>query len=394
MRARVFSVAQIVRYCKEMLEEDVLLGGFFMEGEISNCKRHSSGHVYFTMKDASAAINAVMFRGHAQALAFVPENGMKVIAYGRVSMYEKTGQVQLYAELLEPMGKGGLYTAFEQLKAKFQAEGLFDPARKRAIPADAACVAVITSPTGAAVRDVITVIRRRNRHVSVVVVPALVQGESAAADIARAIREVNQWGGADVLIVGRGGGSIEDLWAFNEEVVARAIVGSKLPVVSAVGHETDFTIADFVADLRAATPSAAAELVTQDMRAQEARAAAATGRLGKALTGRVAKGRMSLAQSRARLEASLSVGLNRKRMQFDYIVDGLQKVSPLQVLRRGYAYVADADGKVVSSVGQLTDGMNVTLTFADGAVAARVCGVSKGMDTFFQDVIAGLACNP
>ena len=372
MKPRVFTVAQIVGYLKQVMEDDVLLNGFFMEGEISNCKHHGSGHLYFTLKDEAAAMNAVMFRGFAEALAFVPENGMKVIVYGRVSLYEKTGQAQLYAELLEPMGKGGLFAAFEQLKAKLAAEGLFDPARKRAIPAHPACVAVVTSPTGAAVRDVITVMRRRNRQVSIVVAPALVQGADAAADIVRAIREVNRWGGADVLIVGRGGGAAEDLWAFNEEIVARAIAKSKVPVVSAVGHETDFTIADFVADVRAATPSAAAELVTQDIEALQARAAVAVQRLGGALTMRTTNARRMLARARERLEASLDAGLNRKRMQFDYTLSGLQKVSPLRVLQRGYAFVADEGGAVVSSSAQVSPGDAIRLTFADGEVAARI----------------------
>ena len=378
MKARVFTVAQIVRYLKKMIEDDVLLSGFFMEGELSNCKRHSAGHVYFTMKDEAATLNAVMFQSYANALAFVPENGMKVIVYGRVSIYEKTGQVQLYAELLEPMGKGGLYTAFEQLKTKLDAEGLFDPARRRAVPVHPACVAVITSPTGAAVRDVITVMRRRNKGIRIVVVPTLVQGADAAADIARAIREANRWGGADVLIVGRGGGAAEDLWAFNEEIVARAIAGSRIPVVSAVGHETDFTIADFVADLRAATPSAAAELVTQDMEALRGRMEAAVRRLEKALSARVSTARTTLVQTRARLDASLTAGLNRKRMRLDYTLDGLHKVSPLRVLQRGYAFVAAEDGAVVSSVAQLETGAAVRLAFADGTAEAHIGAVEAG----------------
>jgi len=375
MTARVYAVSQIVGYMKGLLERDVLLNGFFMEGELSNCKRHSSGHFYFTIKDDSAAIAAVMFRGDAQALAFRPEDGMKVIAYGRVSVYEKTGQTQLYAELLEPMGKGGLFAAFEQLKAKLAAEGLFDPARKRPLPAKPRCIAVVTSPTGAAVHDIITVIRRRSASVSVIIAPAVVQGASAGADIVRAIAEVNRWGKADVLIVGRGGGSAEDLWAFNEEAVARAIVKSKIPVVSAVGHETDFTIADFAADLRAATPSAAAELVTPDEAAVLRRLKDAYGLLHMAMENRLAYARERLTQSVQTMNDAMRGALEARHMRLTRVAETLHILSPLQTLKRGYAFVTDTDGAAVPFAARLLPGANIRLTFADGYTEAEVTAV-------------------
>ena len=388
MKPQVYSVAQIAGYCKRVLEDDVLLNGFFLEGELSNVKAHSSGHLYFTVKDDAASMSGVMFRGFAQSLAFLPENGMRVILYARVSLYAKTGQMQLYAELMEPMGKGGLFAAFEQLKAKLAAEGLFDEARKKPLPARPACVAVVTSPTGAAVRDVITVMRKRDRGVKIVVVPCLVQGADAAADIARALREVNAWGKADVIILGRGGGAAEDLWAFNAEAVARAIAKSRIPVVSAVGHETDFTISDFAADARAATPSAAAVMVTQDAEALRTRAARAARRLENALSKRAARARAQLAPARERLARALTRGLDRKRMRLDTVMDGLHKLSPLRVLQRGYAFASDESGAVVTNASAVQPGQKLRLTFADGYVTASaetVQQTNSGENTYGEE---------
>lgn len=262
---KVFSVGQINRYIKNLMENDFILSSLLVKGEISNFKAHSGGHLYFSLKDPVGAISCVMFRQDALSLPFEPENGMSVILYGHVSLYEKTGQYQLYAEMMEPIGIGSLQIAYEQLKRKLEEEGLFDEDFKREIPSHVESIAVITSPTGAAVRDIIQVAKRRDPRVKIAVFPALVQGERAADDIVQALKLANEWGKADVIILGRGGGSIEDLWAFNEERVARAIFASEIPVISAVGHETDFTIADFVSDLRAPTPSAAAEMATQPL---------------------------------------------------------------------------------------------------------------------------------
>lgn len=258
--ARVLSVRELNRYVKLKLDQDALLQDVWVRGELSNFSRHTSGHMYFTLKDESGRVKCVMFASYNQRLPFMPKDGMRVLARGSVSVYERDGQYQLYVTALQPDGIGSLYLAFEQLKKKLEAEGLFDPAAKRPIPAFPRTVGVITSPTGAAVRDIITTIRRRNPSVRVLLYPVQVQGKDAAPSIVKAIDAMNRIGEADVLIVGRGGGSLEELWAFNEEAVARAIRRSAIPVISAVGHETDYTIADFAADLRAPTPTAAAEL--------------------------------------------------------------------------------------------------------------------------------------
>ncbi|REK57517.1 MAG: exodeoxyribonuclease VII large subunit [Thermobacillus sp.] len=258
--ARIFSIQEITRYIRMKLESDELLGDVWLRGEISNFTHHSSGHMYFTLKDEGSRIKCIMFAAHNRKLAFMPRDGTKVIARGNVSVYERDGNYQFYVTQMQPDGIGSLYLAFEQLKKKLEAEGLFDPARKRPLPRVPRTIGVVTSPTGAAIRDILTTLGRRYPQAAVTLVPVLVQGQGAAPSIVRAIELLNRIGEADVLIVGRGGGSLEELWAFNEEIVARAIAASRIPVISAVGHETDFTIADFAADLRAPTPTAAAEL--------------------------------------------------------------------------------------------------------------------------------------
>lgn len=260
MEQKIFSIKELNRYIRMKMESDTLLSDVWIRGEISNFTHHSSGHMYFTLKDKDSRIKSIMFASHNQRLPFIPKEGTRVIARGNVSVYERDGQYQFYATQMQPDGIGSLYLAFEQLKQKLDAEGLFAPQRKRPLPAFPRVIGVITSPTGAAVRDILTTLARRYPQAAVVLHPVLVQGKGAAPSIVNAIRTMNALGEADVLIVGRGGGSLEELWAFNEEAVARSIYDSAIPVISAVGHETDFTIADFVADLRAATPTAAAEL--------------------------------------------------------------------------------------------------------------------------------------
>jgi len=257
---RVLSVLELTRYIKGRMESDPNLANVWVRGEISNFTHHTSGHMYFTLKDAGSRIKAIMFVSHNRRLPFIPKDGTKVIANGHISIYERDGQYQLYVTQMQPDGIGSLYLAFEQLKQKLAAEGLFAAEAKKPIPKFPRAVGVITSPTGAAIRDIITTLQRRNPAVHILLYPVLVQGTQAAASIVRAIEVMNERNEVDVLIVGRGGGSLEELWAFNEEPVARAIYASRIPIISAVGHETDFTIADFVADLRAATPTAAAEL--------------------------------------------------------------------------------------------------------------------------------------
>lgn len=260
MEQRILTIKELNRYIRMKMDSDSLLSDVWIRGEISNFTHHSSGHMYFTLKDEGSRIKSIMFASHNQRLPFIPKEGTRVIARGNVTVYERDGQYQFYATHMQPDGIGSLYLAYEQLKGKLESEGLFAPERKRALPRFPRVIGVITSPTGAAIRDILTTLARRYPQASVVLHPVLVQGKGAALSIVKAIRTMNRMGEADVLIVGRGGGSLEELWAFNEEPVARAIHESAIPVISAVGHETDFTIADFVADLRAATPTAAAEL--------------------------------------------------------------------------------------------------------------------------------------
>ncbi len=257
---KIYSIKEVTNYIKSVMDQDPLLTQIWIRGEISNFTHHSSGHMYFTLKDEASRLRSIMFAGNNRFIKFIPNNGMKVIAKGYISIYERDGQYQFYAQEMEPDGVGALYIAYEQLKKKLEEEGLFDPHIKKKLPSFPQSIGLITSGTGAAIRDMITTINRRYPYVHLLIYPVLVQGESAPKSIADAIDQMNEFGQADLLIVGRGGGSIEELWAFNEEIVARSIYASSIPIISAVGHETDFTIADFVADIRAATPTAAAEL--------------------------------------------------------------------------------------------------------------------------------------
>ncbi len=397
----VISVSQLNKYVKSLLEGDPRLAAVYISGEISNFTHHyQSGHLYMTLKDEGAAVKAVMFRGSASKLAFKPENGMKVIVRGRVSLYENTGSYQLYIEDMQPDGVGALQIAFEQLKKRLAAEGLFDENRKRPLPRYPMRVGVITSPTGAAVRDIFNVLGRRFPLARVVFCPVLVQGEGAAASIADAIRRFNRRQAADVLIVGRGGGSIEDLWAFNEELVARAVAGSAIPVISAVGHETDFTICDFVADLRAPTPSAAAELAVPDTARLRAEIAALAERLELGCRGVVTNctRRLELlAQKRCLAEPAYYT--EEQAMRLDYLTrrfaaaarqplgaadrrlaaaaSKLDALSPLKVLGRGYAIGYGADGQVLHSVEQVAPDDAVRLRLTNGVLDCRVNTIQK-----------------
>jgi len=373
---QVFTVSQVNRYVKRVLEADALLAGVFIEGELSNFQAHSSGHMYFTLKDVGAAISGVMFKSHTYNLNFDPQNGMKVIAFGQLSLYEKTGQYQLYAEIFEPAGVGGLQLAFRQLSEKLQKEGLFDEARKRPIPDFANTIAVITSPTGAAVHDIIRTIRGRNPAVKIVVVPAKVQGDGAATDLAQAIKDVNAWGGADVIILGRGGGSIEDLWAFNEEILARAIAISKIPIISAVGHETDFTISDFAADMRAATPTAAAVAAVYDHAQMAAYLkslqAALNASISLSIRDRAADVKFWLGQ----LNRQAKDRLAREWQNLAHHETLLEKVSPYTAFKRGYALVRSQDDTPITGVKELTQGQRLELSWADGTAVATIEEVS------------------
>lgn len=418
----IYTVTQLNQQIKGMLESNPSFRNIFVQGEISNYKQHTSGHHYMTLKDADGAISAVLFRADAARLRFRLMNGMKVIARGRVSSFPKTGQVQLYLADLMPDGTGALHLAFEQLKSKLYAEGLFDQSHKQEIPRMPHTIALVTSPTGAAVRDMIRILGRRYPLAEVQLWPVLVQGENAAADIAKTIARINAHGQADVIIVGRGGGSLEDLWAFNEEIVARAIYNSKIPVISAVGHEPDVTIADFVADLRAPTPSGAAELAVPDRgelsilidREQERLMTALENRLNglanrlQAQEDRLARctpaqyvaerrrrteeliERMRLAQLRKidslktgfsyhekKLRDVPGVLLERRRGKLQSLSGQLDALSPLRVLARGFSVVTDAQNKIITDSADLQTGDAVTLRFAQGTAKAQITSVQK-----------------
>ena len=392
---KVYSVSQINNYIKRLFENDVFLQDIYIEAEISNFKAHSSGHFYMTLKDSGASVNAVMFRSYAEKLKFMPEDGMKVLINGYISLYEKTGQYQFYALNMEPAGKGALYIAYEQLKERLERSGVFDPKYKKDIPSYPKCIAVITSPTGAAVRDIINVSGRRNPNVKIVVIPVLVQGDDAAPSIANAIESVNKWGQADTIIVGRGGGSIEVLWAFNEEKVARAVAASSIPIISAVGHETDVTICDFVADCRAATPSAAAELAVPDqlelkdtlrsyqftlthlIRARMRNYHEQLHRLVASKSFQTPQTRVAMETMRLdRYTEQLSVAMKRKTEaeahRLSKLSGQLHTLSPLQVLSRGYAIIQDKNQQTIKSTAQVCTGQQITVTLSDGVLDCTV----------------------
>ena len=414
----VYSVTRLNNEIKDLLDAVPGYRNLLVQGEISNYKAHSSGHHYMTLKDEGASINAVMFRSDAMRLKFRLENGMKVIVRARVSSFPRTGQVQLYISEVIPDGAGALSLAFEQLKRKLQAEGLFDPAHKKPIPACPQRIALVTSPTGAAVRDMIRILGRRWPLAKVTLYPAQVQGQGAAESIAQAVMLANAIGEADVILCGRGGGSMEDLWAFNEEVVARAIYDSDIPVISAVGHEPDVTIADFVADLRAPTPSGAAELAVPDraeyalsVRTLDTRLRTAAhkqlqirrqrlttlqerlelrtpanyiaekrllldqmaDRLCAALPARLTREEQKLAVLRQRLLSAGQGGLHKRRLRFAQTVATLDAISPLRVLARGYAVATKGKrGAVVTDAAALQTGDTLHIRFAKGAADCRV----------------------
>ncbi len=398
---KVITVSQLNRYVKSVLEGDPHLAAVYISGEISNFTLHyKSGHMYMSLKDESAAVRAVMFRGNASKLAFKPEDGMRVIVRARVSLYEAGGSFQIYIDDMQPDGVGALQVAFDQLKKKLGEEGLFDESRKRPLPPYPSRVGVITSPTGAAVRDILNVLGRRYPLARVVFCPVLVQGEGAAASIADAIARFGAADAADVLIVGRGGGSMEDLWAFNEEIVARAVAASPIPVISAVGHETDFTICDFVADLRAPTPSAAAELAVPDRLRLAAAVESLYSRLVTACRTRVQNGEQQLrrlAEKRClsapqyfveeqmlrldyltrRFAAAASRQVGDEQRRITAMASKLDALSPLKVLGRGYAIPYRADGQTLASIEQVSVDDTISLQITDGVLDCRVTNIQE-----------------
>lgn len=400
MALQPVSVTQLTGYIKLLLDRDEILSQTCVRGELSNYKIHSSGHHYFTLKDEGAVISCVLFRSDAMRLRFRPESGMKVILTGRVSLFPRSGQYQLYVSHMQPDGAGDLAVAFEQLKQKLQAQGLFDAAHKKPLPRYPERVALVTSPTGAAVRDMIRILGRRWPLASVLVCPVRVQGEGAAEEIAAMLELVDAAELADVIITGRGGGSLEDLWAFNEEIVARAIYRCKTPVISAVGHEPDVTIADFAADVRAATPSNGAELAVCDRaelralleqqarrmeKAQERRLELLRQRLRRlserpvlrSPEGSLQQKELLLELLRQRLERAAAAAVEKRQRQFAALSGRLDALSPLKVLARGYA-VATRQGQVLHSVEQLSPGEEIRLRLADGTAFCAVERIEKG----------------
>lgn len=417
----VFTVGQVNEYVKYLIEDSPVLDSIYVCGEISNLTAyHTSGHLYFSVKDESGVLKAVMFRSSAQRLKFRPENGMRVILHGRITVYAPSGQYQLNAEAMEPDGAGSLSVAFEQLKQKLASEGLFDESRKKKIPAYPAAVGVITSPTGAAVRDIINILTRRSPQTKMILFPTLVQGENAPRQLCSGIRFFNLYKTVDVIIIGRGGGSLEELWAFNDETLARTIAQSELPVISAVGHETDFTICDFVSDLRAPTPSAAAELAVPDSAELSVKIAGYEKRMHSAVTAYLKHERQNvriLSEKRVlsspdsflanrrmdtdALTARLALAAERRTREARKILDPLaasldrntermlsaargtlcaqsarlEALSPLSVLTRGYAAVFDRTGHSVKSIREVSSGDTLTLRLSDGTLDAAVAEI-------------------
>ncbi|MGN0334612.1 MAG: exodeoxyribonuclease VII large subunit [Lachnospiraceae bacterium] len=395
----VYSVGQVNFYIKNMFAQDYMLKRIYVKGEVSNCKYHTSGHIYFTLKDETGTLSCVMFAGQRKGLGFRMQEGQRVIVLGSISIYEKGGSYQLYAGEIILDGVGLLYERFEALKKELEEMGMFAPEYKKPIPAYCQKIGIVTAPTGAAIRDIMNISKRRNPYVRLILYPALVQGEQAAESIVRGIQMLDAME-PDVIIVGRGGGSIEDLWAFNEESVARAIFNCKTPVISAVGHETDTTIADYVADLRAPTPSAAAELAVFDLRSFMEKQKTIRFRMNQALTGKVRIARKELENYELRLKnlspsaqllekrayaADLETQLvmrmqdcmKEKRFMLQMYIEKLNGLSPLRKLNQGYSFVADTDGKAVTSVSQVNRGDSLEIHVTDGKLRVTVDETTK-----------------
>ncbi len=398
---RVITVSQLNEYIKAVIEGQPVLRSLFVKGEISNFTNHyKTGHFYFTLKDENSLIRCIMFKGFAEKLKFVPENGMKIILHGKVSAYPRDGQYQLYADNMEPDGIGALYIAYEQLKAKLEKEGLFNPIYKKPLPKIPKRVGIITSPTGAAIRDIINILGRRFPYAEGVLYPALVQGDGAPAQLIEGMKYFNSANNVDVIIIGRGGGSIEDLWAFNDEGLAREIFASKIPVISAVGHETDFTICDFVADRRAPTPSAAAELAVPETMELKQKILNIIGRMDMLIMHNIKNNRQKLNELAgkrvlntpdyivddrrfqlmnldARMENGMKYSLSLKKEVFARYTSKLEALNPMSVISRGYSAVFSDGGQLIKSVDQVEVGDRLNFKTVDGSVSAEVKGKIK-----------------
>ena len=393
---KILEVSQVNRYIKELFSKDLLLNEIWIKGEISNFKHHSSGHMYFTLKDNSSTLKCVMFQTQASKLRFTPADGMKIIVFGRVSVFERDGQYQLYCEEMQPDGIGTLYVAFEQLKAKLEKEGLFSVSHKKNIPLLPERIGVVTSKTGAVIRDIINVASRRFPGVQIVLFPVAVQGSAAAGEITNAIEAFNRVKNIDAIIVARGGGSLEDLWAFNEEIVARAIFNSEIPVISAVGHETDYTIADMTADFRAPTPSAAAEIAVPERKELEFRILSNTKRIMNSLQKRFVslQNRLDRIQSRTPFRQPLD-RVCQLKMLLDMVTKSLIRnialeiqseksrisnqalrlgaLNPLSILARGYCVAENSQtGKILKSIEGVCKNQKINIKFIDGKALCQV----------------------
>lgn len=398
--ASTYTVGQINAYIKNMFRQDFVLNKISVKGEISNCKYHTSGHVYFTLKDETGTIAAVLFAGNAKNISFRIENGMQVVASGKIDVYERDGRYQLYVYSMEEAGSGELYRRFEQLKNELEELGMFAPGYKKPIPTFAKKIGIVTAPTGAAIHDIINISSRRNPYVQLVLYPALVQGDLAKESIVKGIRALDRMD-LDVIIVGRGGGSIEDLWAFNEECVARAIFDAHTPIISAVGHETDFTIADFVADMRAPTPSAAAELAAADICAVENDIDVRKRRLNNAVMHVLEQKRMLLEQKAIRLKylnptaklddnrqltieyeerlnRAIKTLLTARRHELAVRAARLQGLSPLNAVKNGYAYIENKESVPVRSIADVHENDMINIYVSDGVISAMVMGTEGG----------------
>lgn len=395
MQIRTLSVSEVNQYIKRILTSDPILAHIHIRGEISNYKLHSSGHMYFTLKDSQGKIRCVMFKSNCQGLKFLPEEGMDVVCKGQISVYEPGGQYQFYVRQMEPAGIGALYMAYEQLRRRLEKEGLFDKKHKKPIPYMPKKVAIITSPTGAAIRDIISIIHRRFPMVDLYVFPVLVQGEGAAPSIIRAIELCNSFTDIDVAILGRGGGAIEELWAFNEEEVARAIFASNIPIISGVGHETDYTISDFVADLRAATPSAAAELVVPSLVEINKDMESMVKRLLYSIGLKINRSRQALLVVEnnyffryplnpiydrqqyiddliQRLNKSLMTKKEFVKKDLFHLGERLNALNPLSVFSRGYSIVKDGKGNIIKSVKKVKENEILKIDLIDGEITCKV----------------------
>lgn len=395
----VYSVEQINNYIKNMFTTDVVLSRVSVSGEVSNCKYHSSGHIYFTIKDNGSVLNAIMFAGNRGGLNFKMKDGMQIVATGNITVYERDGKYQLYARKIEQTGMGDLYKRFLELKNELEEMGMFDPGYKKPVPKYAARIGIVTAKTGAAIQDIINISKRRNPYVQLVLYPAIVQGEYAVPSICEGILRLESMG-VDTIIVGRGGGSIEDLWAFNDVAVAKAIFACKVPVISAVGHETDFTIADFVADMRAPTPSAAAELAVCDIFEVIQTLKDYEQRFTTAVANKTAMYRLKLEQYKAKLETMSPINLINARRQhleqlrlmllhsMDNILTDrknrlaslcalIESMSPLARLQSGYSYVRDKYGKPVNSIEKLAAGEEILVSMTDGDVKAEIKEINR-----------------